>query len=51
VTQQQLCDRTGVVDKHIPFAFLSAASQLVSWSAFSAGMAKMGVGLVTSWQQ
>jgi hypothetical protein len=47
VTQQQLCDRAGVVDKHIPSAFMPAASQLVSWSAFNAGMAKMGVGLVT----
>jgi hypothetical protein len=47
MTQQELCDRAGLVDKHIPSAFMPAASQLVSWSAFNAGMAMMGVGLVT----
>jgi hypothetical protein len=47
MTQQELCDRAGLVDKHIPSAFMPAASQLVSWSAFNASMAMMGVGLVT----
>jgi hypothetical protein len=46
VTQQQLLDRAAVVDKHIPSAFWPPVSALVSWSAFNAGMAKTGVGLV-----
>jgi hypothetical protein len=47
MTQQELCDRAGLVDKHIPSAFMPATSQLVSWSAFNSSMAMMGVGLVT----
>ena len=46
MTQQQLLARAGVVDKYIPAAFWPTASRLVSWSAFNAGIAKMGVGLV-----
>ena len=46
MTQQQLLNRAGVVDKHIPSAYWPTVSALVSWSAFNAGMARTGVGLV-----
>lgn len=46
MTQQQLFDRAVVVDKHIPRAYWPTVSVLVSWSAFNAGMARTGVGLV-----
>lgn len=46
MTQQQLCNRAAVVDKHIPSASWPLVSALVSWSAFNAGMARTGVGLV-----
>ena len=46
MTQQELCDRTNIVDQHIPSAFWPTVPRLVLWSAFNAGMARAGVGLV-----
>lgn len=46
MTQQELCDRANIVDQHIPSAFWPTVPRLVLWSAFNAGMARAGVGLV-----
>ena len=41
------CDRANIVNQHIPSAFWPTVPRLVLWSAFNAGMARTGVGLVT----
>jgi hypothetical protein len=49
MTQQELCDGANIVDQHIPSAFWPTVPRLVLWSAFNAGMARAGVGLVANW--
>jgi hypothetical protein len=60
VTQQEIFDRTVQVEQHIKHLPLEARlpiSALISWSAFNAGMARTGVGLVsklattTGWEE
>jgi len=60
VTQQEIFDRTVQIErhiKHIPSEARMPISALMSWSAFNAGMARMGVGLVnklattTGWEE
>jgi hypothetical protein len=46
MSQQQLLNRAGDANTHIPSALQTPVSGLISWSAFNAGMAKTGVGLV-----
>jgi hypothetical protein len=50
VPQQEIFDRTVQVEqhlKHLPAEARLPISALISWSAFNAGMARTGVGLVT----
>ena len=60
MTQQEIFDRTVEVErhiKHIPSEARMSISALISWSAFNAGMARTGVGLVdklattTGWEE
>jgi hypothetical protein len=60
VTQQEIFDRTVEVErhiKHLPAEARIPISALISWSAFNAGMARTGVGLVsklattTGWEE
>lgn len=60
MTQTEIFNRTVEVDghiRHVPSARRMPVSALISWSAFNAGMARTGVGLVnklattTGWEE